>query len=710
MKKMIKNLMLVAVAAMAFVACSQEGNEVNILPKQTIFEFTANMQDDTRSQFTGEQDGAYLSKWEGSEVATIVVSNGDTTVMGTATIKEGTVNGDEATFVATLNGEVPQNGGTINVYVGNWYDNGSETNALAPTQQYPNEKSVDSASHILKATTTYEGNTIPTELNLDFGHAIAYGRLTIPFDGDDIDNVVVMINGIGYNVNPQYKDIPNPAVIWFACPEMAVETITVDATVNGMEFTQTVDMTGMGKKFTVGKVVRFSMNNFTAKPFEADYTATEFVGNGISTVSGGNFFDVKGEDFSFKLHVASAQSTQFTISEGVYELQGSVMATSGTKASATDAIFDGTSVNLVLNESDSRSGSMIVTLDETTGNYTINMYLVSNDGRSFKVTYTGEITEPKSDVVELNTISKGTYNSDLGYYQFNLSDGTNNNRLILYIGDKNATQYSINANDYTLASKTYLYSGNYFTADTIYSNGASLGRATAGDLNVVKDGNNYSMTFKLTATNGACEFVANVTLVEPTKLATPAVTANVDGNSATLTWDAIANAASYTVKYGDKTETVTTNYIELSDLTWETTYTVTVVANPADETLNYASDASTPVNVVVGSNPDAGGGDEPGTGGDEGPVTYNPWACTATLGAGNFFSGYTVTLVGTGENDDTLELSGVKINNVDGNVTAKRGDETGTGTARIDSNSYNVVFNVTIGNVTYIGTSSNKVG
>ena len=56
MKNLFKNLMLVAVAAMAFVACSEVSVEVDNLVKKTIINGTASINtDDTRSGFVGSE-------------------------------------------------------------------------------------------------------------------------------------------------------------------------------------------------------------------------------------------------------------------------------------------------------------------------------------------------------------------------------------------------------------------------------------------------------------------------------------------------------------------------------------------------------------------------------------------------------------------------------------------------------------------------------
>ena len=55
MKNLFKNLMLVAVAAMAFTACTETNDEVNAVVNKTIVTGVASFGDDTRSGFTGSE-------------------------------------------------------------------------------------------------------------------------------------------------------------------------------------------------------------------------------------------------------------------------------------------------------------------------------------------------------------------------------------------------------------------------------------------------------------------------------------------------------------------------------------------------------------------------------------------------------------------------------------------------------------------------------
>ena len=76
-----------------------------------------------------------------------------------------------------------------------------------------------------------------------------------------------------------------------------------------------------------------------------------------------------------------------------------------------------------------------------------------------------------------------------------------------------------------------------------------------------------------------------------TPLATPVVSATASANSVTVSWDAVAGAKDYTVTCGTATQTVTASPATFTDLEFATEYTVSVVANPTDATLNTASEA-----------------------------------------------------------------------------------------------------------------------
>ena len=76
-----------------------------------------------------------------------------------------------------------------------------------------------------------------------------------------------------------------------------------------------------------------------------------------------------------------------------------------------------------------------------------------------------------------------------------------------------------------------------------------------------------------------------------TPLATPVVTATAAGNSVTVSWSAVSGAKDYTVTCGTTSFNTAETTATLADLEYATEYTVSVVANPADSTINSASEA-----------------------------------------------------------------------------------------------------------------------
>ena len=93
---------------------------------------------------------------------------------------------------------------------------------------------------------------------------------------------------------------------------------------------------------------------------------------------------------------------------------------------------------------------------------------------------------------------------------------------------------------------------------------------------------------------------------DKTPLATPEISVSATGNTVSVSWNAIAGAADYSVTCGSATKTVSLTSAEFTDLEYSTTYTVTVVANPSDAALNTQSEAGT-TTVTTEAAPSTGG-------------------------------------------------------------------------------------------------------
>ena len=76
-----------------------------------------------------------------------------------------------------------------------------------------------------------------------------------------------------------------------------------------------------------------------------------------------------------------------------------------------------------------------------------------------------------------------------------------------------------------------------------------------------------------------------------TPLEKPDVTATAVGNTITATWASVEGAANYTVTCGAATETVVSTTYTFEGLDYDKEYTVSVVANPADASVNGVSEA-----------------------------------------------------------------------------------------------------------------------
>lgn len=76
------------------------------------------------------------------------------------------------------------------------------------------------------------------------------------------------------------------------------------------------------------------------------------------------------------------------------------------------------------------------------------------------------------------------------------------------------------------------------------------------------------------------------------QLATPVVNAEVEGNVVTLAWEAVENAAAYSISVGTEMPVITEELSYTFTGEYETEYTFSVVAIPADENIYGASEAA----------------------------------------------------------------------------------------------------------------------
>ena len=165
--------------------------------------------------------------------------------------------------------------------------------------------------------------------------------------------------------------------------------------------------------------------------------------------------------------------------------------------------------------------------------------------------------------------------------------------------------------------------GKYLTGADAKNNYAKLTSSVsdAEKLSVTKSDNKYKLVSQSVSTKSlgrnsssnntvyafykeAIQDIYLIPYISLPSLATPKVQAEVqDVNSVYALWGKIAGAKDYTVTCGEQTFTTADTKYTFTNLAYSTEYTVSVVANPSDETVNAPSAAGKSEVVKTGANP-----------------------------------------------------------------------------------------------------------
>ena len=252
MKNLFKNLMLVAVAAMAFAACSQDVNEVNKVEKKTVISGVLNIEnDDTRSGFVdkNEAGNAYVSEWDGGEYIRLYFSGGSSKCVEIDA---------EGNFEVEYIGDYSGTTVTICSPDDSW---NSVDNYTIPATQTPRANSVDPAAHILKSDAT---NIVNGSVDATMKHAVAYGKMTINIPDVKVAKVELTINSYTKYTLDGANVVDN--VFWFAAAEFTVNELIVKAYgANDKVYQKTITNPTHPEKgpmtFSKGRVSTFSVSN-----------------------------------------------------------------------------------------------------------------------------------------------------------------------------------------------------------------------------------------------------------------------------------------------------------------------------------------------------------------------------------------------------------------------------------------------------------------
>ncbi|MBQ4498857.1 MAG: hypothetical protein II985_01305 [Alistipes sp.] len=393
MKNLFTKMMLVAVAAMTFIGCSQEPAEINATVKKTTVELTANIDEVTRSYFGEEvtEGGvtSFPSLWEGSEsVKLVAYGEADAVIAeayGTVEAEEGSATARiSATFEGELAGVVK-----LGAYVGGW----SYTTpgvVEVPEEQFMNkEGTVASNAHTMSAEVAWDGT--PASLELSFAHQVAYGKMTInecPVAVEDIAKVIVALDEAIYTV--QLGDLITSTNVWFAC-EATEDFATLKVSVvdnNGVTYSKSVDMSALADnqrlKFKTGEVSKFSIKGLVREAADNVIEFTEMAGP-VSE----DFGSWAGVGMKYTFSNAAGDTMQITFSEA----DGNPLkaGTYTNSSQCEDGCFygNGTWIKLAdASEAYISSGEVVVALDGST--YTVT-YTGTIGGESYETTFTGEV-------------------------------------------------------------------------------------------------------------------------------------------------------------------------------------------------------------------------------------------------------------------------------------------------------------------------------
>lgn len=289
MKKLMKSLMLVAVAAMGLTACQNDINEQVNNDENVTLEIVANAS--TRSSFGEKGEQGYVSTWTGNEKVQFAANAGNAvTVTNTdegasarfnVTFTSGTDTKDGVIYAMSPKGDY-----TINK--GGWGSYGSSYIYLTiPTVQTPLANSVDEAAHILFAEHNYEGDFPTTTIGMEFKHAIAYGKMQLILpEGVEASQVSITfpVAVAGTSLKYDYKEntfsnadqkvitlnstnVEN-GVYWFGIlhtgllkADMDIEVVATDGNVYKKTIAAADDL-----EFNQGKVSSFKVNMAACTP------------------------------------------------------------------------------------------------------------------------------------------------------------------------------------------------------------------------------------------------------------------------------------------------------------------------------------------------------------------------------------------------------------------------------------------------------------
>lgn len=507
-------------------------------------------------------DGSQIFWAESGEQLNIIYFADDsTTRRQSATHEDYTLTNNCAEFTA----DITATDGATKYTFGAFYPYAYKYTTLSisltvPQEQTPTESSYDPATDILVSENPVVTESIPSKISFKFARLVAFAKMTlvgIPA-GEKIENVVFS--------SPAK---PNGAVEFKVHEQGTLE--------NAKWYNNYEDINiNLGGRVATGEDVVW----FTTVPTDlsgSEFTVTVTTDQSVYTKS----VDLTGKTLNFE----RANIAQFRVKELV-KME---------KPKAYKLLTDIAQLN---------AGDQVVFCTKKEASSSAKLLSTTADGSALKFTSSVTVTDALEIVADglpadaaLFTVENGVNANTLSFkavegYLYGSYDYENwSSKLSFKEGKDDEASWEV-----SMSSASY-YVTLYNTLHERYLN------------------NYYGSKFNFAGSQGTYYYYIYVidgessdepVQPEVTPLATPVVTATAAANSVTVEWGAVEGAKDYTVTCGTASQTVATTSATFTELEYATQYTVTVVANPADASVNSASEAGT-ATVTTEAAPSQGG-------------------------------------------------------------------------------------------------------
>ncbi len=540
MKKIIFALSAVAL----MVGCANEPVETPIeLEKTTTVTVEVTPEQQTRTYTEGNK-----IYWDatGEQLNIIYFADESTTRRQSSTHEDYTLTDNKATFTADLTATDGATKYTLGAFYP--YADKSITSSISLTilqEQTPSATSYDSKADILVSKNPVVSNGLPDKLTFEFARMVAFAKMTIKGipAGEKIEKVV-------------FSSSAKPAgAVEFKVHEQG----TLD---NAKWYNNYEDITlNLGGREATGEDTVW----FVTVP--TDLSDTDFT---VEVTTDKNIYTKTVDLTDKKLNFERADIAQFSVS-GLTVVE---------KPKAYKLLTDAKELTV---------GDTFVICTKNTASGAAKLLSTVADGSALKftssmtVTDALEIVEVPADAAVM-TVEAGVEAGTIACkaaegYLYGNYDSENWSSKLYFKDTKDAEaswQFSLGSAGYaTLYNETHgRYLNNYYGSKFNFA---------------VSQGTYYYYIYYIDG-EGSGE---TPDVPEVTPLATPVVSATASGNTITATWAAIDGAKDYTVTCGTNNKTVTTTTATFEGLEYETEYTISVVANPADEAVNSVSEAGT---------------------------------------------------------------------------------------------------------------------